>query len=183
MSERYVYSPDYNYYFVTCTVVAWLDVFTRQDYIQILYDTLNYCRKNWGLNLHGYGIMSNHIHLLISSDDRPLNKTLKSFKQYSAKQILESIEESPVESRKKWMVNLMAFAGKKMGQNHQFWQHNNHFLPLKNDERVRAALNYIHENPVKAGIVPRAEYYSNSSAYDYYSGKQGLMEVDIIEGL
>lgn len=183
MSERYVYSPEFYYYFVTCTVVGWLAVFTRQDYIQILYDTLDFCRKNWGLNIHGYVIMSNHIHLLISTDGRPLNKTVKSFKHFSAIKILESITESPVESRKNWIMNLLSFAGKKGDRNHQFWQHNNHFLPLKNDERVKAALDYIHENPVKAGIVPRAEYFSNSSAYDYFSGNKGRIEVDVIDGL
>jgi len=51
-------------HFITCTVVGWLDVFTRSKYKDIIIDSLNYCIKNKGLVLNAYVIMSNHIHII-----------------------------------------------------------------------------------------------------------------------
>jgi putative transposase len=42
-------------------------------------------------------------------------------------------------------------------------------------------INYIHNNPVAAGIVTNAEAYLYSSARDYYYGKQcGLLKIDFL---
>ena len=41
-------------------------------------------------------------------------------------------------------------------------------------------LNYLHENPVRAGIVRNAEHYIYSSAKDYYIGKEGLIRLEIL---
>jgi putative transposase len=32
-------------YFLTFTVVGWIDVFTRKNYCDIIIDSLEYCRK------------------------------------------------------------------------------------------------------------------------------------------
>ena len=53
-------------YFVTCTVVHWVDVFTRVEYRKLVVDSLIHCQKEKGLRIHAYVIMSNHIHLLLS---------------------------------------------------------------------------------------------------------------------
>ncbi len=54
-------------YFVTFTIINWIDVFTRKDYKLIITDSLNYCRENKGLEVFAWVIMSNHIHLIIRS--------------------------------------------------------------------------------------------------------------------
>ena len=41
-------------------------------------------------------------------------------------------------------------------------------------------LNYVHENPVRAGIVRNAENYLYSSANDYYTGKEGMIKLEIM---
>jgi hypothetical protein len=54
-------------YFLTLSVVNWVDVFSRQIYRDIIIDNLKYCQKNKGLVIFAYVIMSNHIHLLVQS--------------------------------------------------------------------------------------------------------------------
>jgi putative transposase len=67
------------------------------------------------------------------------------------------------------LIWLFARAGKRNSNNtnYQFWQQHNHPIELGNDERVYKILDYIHENPVKAGIVCSPEDYFYSSAKNY----------------
>jgi REP element-mobilizing transposase RayT len=53
---------------ITCTIVGWIDIFTRKCYRDLLLDSLNFCRKEKGLLVFAYVIMSNHIHLIIQTN-------------------------------------------------------------------------------------------------------------------
>ncbi|MFT6802352.1 MAG: REP element-mobilizing transposase RayT [Salibacteraceae bacterium] len=92
-------------YFLTFQVVEWVDVFTRKTYRDIIIENLKFCRENKGLEIYGYVIMSNHIHLLLRSDSNYLSNTIKEFKSFSAKQILKLIETGS-ESRRDWMLKV-----------------------------------------------------------------------------
>jgi len=103
MGFGYRISEQQAVYFITCTVVQWIDVFTRKEYADIVVDSLRYCQKNKGLNnIYGWVIMSNHIHLIIScNDDFELSHTLRDFKKFTSSQIVDAIEKNNRESRKK----------------------------------------------------------------------------------
>ena len=45
-------------------VVDWLDVFTRQEYKDILIESLHYCQKTKGMEIYAWCIMTNHVHLI-----------------------------------------------------------------------------------------------------------------------
>ena len=126
--------------------------------------------------------MSNHIHLIASSKEgNHLSDILRDFKKYTSKAIVEQIEKMP-ESRKDWMLDRFYFNGKYKPKikNYQFWKEGNHPIQLESNEFMDQKLNYIHNNPVTAGIVHRAEDYVYSSAIDYAGGK-GLLDVVFIE--
>ena len=99
MKEGYVIRDQTLPHFITATVVDWIDIFTRQVYRDIVIESLEYCIKNKGMLLYGYVIMSNHIHLIIQSEHGKLSDLIRDFKQFTAKNILEKIQNSP-ESRK-----------------------------------------------------------------------------------
>jgi len=97
-------------YFLTLTVVDWLDVFTRKEYKLEVVDSLNYCVKNKGLDLHAWCLMSNHLHLLGKTREPfSLSDFLRDFKRHLAKRIVESLETESIESRRDWMLNRMKF--------------------------------------------------------------------------
>ena len=73
MSTRYKFVDNYSTYFVTFAVVNWIDVFTRNDYRAIVIDSINYCVRNKGLIVHGWVLMTNHVHLLISMKNDDTN--------------------------------------------------------------------------------------------------------------
>ena len=60
-------------HFITATVIDWVDVFSRKKYRDIVIDSLNFCIHNKGMILYGFVIMSNHIHLIVQSNDGKLS--------------------------------------------------------------------------------------------------------------
>ncbi len=86
MGDKYNIRDNESIYFSTFTVVDWIDVFTRKEYRDLVLENLTYCRLNKGLKLHGYVVMSNHIHLMVSSKEGyDLAGTLRDLKTYLSK--------------------------------------------------------------------------------------------------
>ena len=127
MSDKYKTEAEQLYY-VTLTVVGWIDVFTRKEYVYDLMKNIKYCQENKGLELYAYVIMSNHLHMVAKAEGQPLNILLGNFKSYTAKQLIKQIEENSSESRKEWLLHMFKFYGKGNSQNEevQFWQNGNH---------------------------------------------------------
>ena len=171
-------------HFITFAVINWIDVFTRKEYKDIILDSLRHCKKEKGLSIYSWVIMSNHIHFILSAKEGyELSNILRDFKKYSSDKVIKAIEQNTEESRKDWMLKLFKLAGKKNPRNscYQFWQQDNHPIELNSNYLVDQKLEYIHNNPVKAGIVEKAEDYLYSSAIDYYTGKKGLLEIEFLE--
>lgn len=168
-------------HFITSTVIDWVDVFSRKVYRDIVIESLDFCIQNKGMILYGYVIMSNHIHLIVQSKDGKLSDLIRDFKKFTAKRILERIENEP-ESRRNWMLKRFEFACKSHSRNekYQFWQYGNHPEEIYTEKFLWQKLDYIHLNPVRAGIVDKASHYLYSSASNYVDGK-GLLEVEIVQ--
>lgn len=156
-------------YFITCTVVQWVDVFTRSIYADVLIDSLKYCQQHKELEIYGYVIMPSHIHMIVRHEEGQLDKIIGQFKSYTAKEIIKLIENSPEESRKKWLLHLFAYAAKyhKQHAEYMFWQYTKHPVALSNHKSFQQKLDYIHYNPLKAGYVTEAEkwYYSSANIF------------------
>ena len=78
MSRRHkVHFPN-DLYFVTLTIVGWIDIFTRRDYCDIIIENLKYCKEHKGLTIYAYVIMSNHMHMicLLYTSPSPRDATL-----------------------------------------------------------------------------------------------------------
>ena len=168
-------------YFLTSTVVDWVDVFTRPVYRYIIIDSLKYCINEKGLELYSWVIMSNHIHLVAASKKGfDLSDTMRDFKKHTSKQIIAAIL-SEIESKKEWMMNRFEYAGKNDNKikYYKFWQDGNEAKPIYNFEFLKQKIDYIHNNPVKAEIVEYPEQYKFSSVIDYAGGK-GLLSLNLL---
>lgn len=167
-------------YFLSWTVVRWVDVFTRPLYKDILIDSLRYCQQEKGLVLYAYVIMSNHVHLIASTPNQHLGDLIRDIKHFTSKRILKAIQEED-ESRKNWMLWLFKDEGHRSAKNKsfQFWQHKNHPVLLHTERMKKDRLEYLHQNPVKAGWVYKPEDYIYSSASSY-AGLDGLLEVELL---
>ncbi|WCT11632.1 REP-associated tyrosine transposase [Mucilaginibacter jinjuensis] len=165
MSELRKANTDHAY-FITLTVVGWIDVFTRHEYCDEIISNLEYCRKYKGLKVYEYCIMSNHIHLIISRSDGSLSDLLRDLKSYTSKRIIELITNNPQESRKEWMLHLFKYFAKSYKQNseYMFWQKTSHPIELLTVDVFDQKKDYIHQNPVKAMMVNDEAGYVYSSA-------------------
>lgn len=178
MSCSYKFHDPDATYFVTFAVVDWVDVFIRNEYRNILIDSFNFCSRKKGLVIHAWVIMTNHVHLIISRNGQiKLEDIMRDMKKFTSVEIIQSIENNTIESRKKWMLKIFEEAGRLNSNNvkFQFWQQNNQPMELDNNNIIDQKLNYIHENPVKHGFVKQAECWEWSSAVDYAGGK-GLVD-------
>ncbi len=124
--------------------------------------------------------MSNHIHMLVQSQTGALSNTVRDFKSYTSKVILNAIENDN-ESRREWMLNYFEHAARMHERNSKFqlWTHENHAEHIFTDKFVRQKVEYIHMNPVRAGIVRAPESYIYSSASNY-AGLESVLDVEII---
>lgn len=168
-------------HFVTLTVVDWIDVFTRKRYKDSIIESLQYCIQNKGMILYGYVIMSNHIHMIVQSDQEDVSGLLRDFKKFTAKKILEQIQSQP-ESRREWMLSRFKKATETHQRNKefQFWRYGNHPEEIYSQKFLWSKLDYIHLNPVRAGIVSKASHYNYSSASNYLNDN-GLLEINLAD--
>jgi putative transposase len=168
-------------YFITITVIDWVDLLTRPVYKDIIIDSLKYCHQTKGLDIHAYVIMSNHWHAIVSSKDQLLEHIIRDLKKFTSKKLISSLQETN-ESRKEWLLKKFAFAANrvKKGVNYKVWQDGFHPIHLATNEMIDQRLKYIHYNPVEAGYVYEPEHYAYSSAKDY-SGLPGLIALQMLE--
>lgn len=183
MSEKYKVKDNQALYFVTLTIIDWVDVFTNEKYKEILIESLNYCKLKKELVVYAYVIMSNHIHLIVSaSEGNEIPAIIRDFKKFTSKAIIESIREGP-ESRTEWLLNKFKFAADRIKRNKNFkvWQDGFRPKELNANKMINQKLDYIHNNPVKAGIVYQPEHYKYSSAVNYSGGVDAVLEVEYID--
>ena len=167
MSTGYKIAEGTGAYYLTFQIVGWVDLFTRQVYKDIVIESLKYCQQNKGLELFAYVIMSNHIHLLARSQSSDLSGTIRDFKNYTSRKFIE-ILESNIESRSEWMKMVFEYHGKfKNKQTNQIWTHENHAEHIYSQKFIEQKITYIHNNPVRAGIVTKPYDYLYSSAKNY----------------
>jgi len=172
MAFEYRIKDQYAQHFVTFTVHQWVNVFTRKAYIDILLESLRFCQKNKGLKIYGWVIMTNHIHLIISSNKGNLSDIIRDLKKYTSSKIVKAIEENPKESRKRWMLWLL-----KKEDRIWFWKEGYHGEEITTMSFFDSKLQYIHLNPVRANIVMKEEEYLYSSCADYYGISKGLLDL------
>jgi REP element-mobilizing transposase RayT len=166
-------------YFLTFTVVDWVDIFSRKIYKDIIIDSLDFCRKSKGLKIWAYVIMTNHIHCMLSASNNDLSNVVRDFKRYTAVKILDTIRTIP-ESRRDWMLKRFEFASRRSARNshYQFWLNDNHAIEINTPQFLIQKMKYIHENPVRAGFVINPGDWVYGSMRNYL-GLHGILEIDI----
>ena len=99
MSRKYKFHNPDGVYFVSFAVQEWVDVFTRNEYKNILVENIEYCIKHKGLELFAWCIMTNHVHLIIrAQESTSLSIILRDYKKFTSKAIIKAIADNPREA-------------------------------------------------------------------------------------
>ncbi len=186
MGFKYRITSDDELYFLTLTVVDWIDVFTRKELCEDILESLKYCQQHKGLIIYAWCLMPSHLHMVVSVEPgtNRLSDIMRDFKKFTSKKIIQSIN-TIAESRKEWLLRHFAYVGKFNPKitDYQFWQEGLHPIELLSFKFIEQKINYIHKNPVEAGVVFREEDYVLSSAAQYAGEYNALLEVRVIEDL
>lgn len=162
MSE-YLKTEEGKPYFLTSTIVDWIDLFTRPCYVNILLDSIRFCQQQKGLEVYAYVIMPSHFHMIARCEGK-LSNTLRDMKEHTSKRIIREILDNPQESRKEWLLEKFKLHQNDGKKHYRVWQEGYHPEELYSDRFIDQKQYYIHMNPVEAGIVNRPEHYAWSSA-------------------
>ncbi|WP_308993701.1 transposase [Mariniflexile litorale] len=181
MSRKYKFHNKAGLYFVSFATINWIDVFTREMYFNVLAESINYCRKEKGMELYAYCFMPSHVHFIFRSANDEPSELLRDFKRHTSKKKIEVIENNPQESRKEWLLWMFERAGIKNAttSKYQFWQHHNKPIELWSEKVIKQKIDYIHNNPVESGFVTNAVDWKYSSARNFQDDNT-ILEIDTV---
>lgn len=167
-------------FFVTSTIVDFFSVFKNHSDYLILIDNLNFYRVKFDVKLFGFVLMPNHYHLLVQLDNSKgqLSKFQQDLRKFTAKKILEKLYG---ENRFREIKILEDAARDLPKQRHKVWMDRFDDEVIKSEKWFFQKLNYIHNNPVKKGLVEAPEDWLYSSARNYSKGDHSIIKIDIFE--
>ena len=182
MSEKYKVRDQSKLHFITFAVVRWTKVFTVEKYVNIVVESLKFCQKEKGLEVYAWCVMPNHVHFILGSKINNINDIVRDFKKYTSVHITRAMELDASEEGRR-MLDIFKDEAQRSNKHvkYKFWQNQYHPIELSTNKMMDQKLDYIHENPVKAGLVELAEDYKYSSAKDYHTSEKGLVEIEFIE--
>lgn len=146
-------------YFVTVNAFNKRNIFKLDRFKMLYLETLDYCRKKFKFQLFGFVIMRDHIHLLLTPPGK-----------YTISDVMHHVNGVFANKYNKITKNSGRVIQRK------FWEH---IIRNKNDFEEK--LNYIHNNPVRAGLVKNLEDWKYSSFHNYYLDDESLIIIDKIE--
>jgi len=159
--DKILYYPE----FVTATIYQWYPLLTKNEYKQIILESLQYLVRNNRIILYAYCIMDTHIHLIWQiKGDRLPSEVRRDFFRFTALKFKKNLLTTDSE-------RLSHFRATQSDRTYQFWERNTLCVDLFTDKVFDQKLDYIHNNPVAAGICVYPEEYEYSSASFYLNAQ------------
>lgn len=175
--SRYkIYETEYPY-FITSSIVDGIPLFANPELVQIVLEGLQFLQESRDVKLYAYVIMENHLHFIARDDD--LQKLVKNFKSFTARQIISFLKSGNY-YRLLRQIKRAKLKHKNQSE-YQVWQEGFHPKQLTTPDMMVQKLEYIHNNPVKRGYVDKPEHWRYSSARNYLE-MEFLIPVMLYEG-
>ncbi len=153
-------------FFITTTVVDWLPIFQRHDLAVAVLEQFAETSRIRQVSIAGYVLLPSHLHALVGMNPGSrLTNYVQAFKSLSSRRV-------KMMDIKEYQQSLY-----RSGR-YSLWRRGFDDLVISSDKQFRIKLEYIHNNPVKAGIVTAAVGYSYSSAGDWLGERHGFIEID-----
>jgi len=134
------------------------------EFFRILKEQL----QKWPAKLICYVVMPDHVHFIVNPRDGNIQGFCGALKSLTAKAIVDLTGDKRFIREKP----------DKDGSIHQFWQEGFKAFPLWSGWMIKQKINYIHNNPVRAGLCKSAKDYQWSSFRAYYFYSEEPLPVD-----
>jgi putative transposase len=159
MAHRYIISQDSPVLYITLVTNDRLPVFKSEQMKEVLCRAMDEARKSAGFLLFAYVIMKDHVHLLTSRPSTT-SDVLRVLKGLTARRVIDYLKAN------NYFDSLAKLQHQEQDRNYKYslWQTEKNVLPIFSEGMFMEKLNYIHQNPVRAGLVEKARDYRWSSA-------------------
>jgi len=160
-------------FFVTTTLVDFKPLVLNDSYYRLIIDSLNFMQRRGDFALIAYSIMLTHLHLVLQiSGEKNISDIMRDFKKYTSFRIRKRLEDG---GHHRIMESLRLRPGSR--QQFKVWMDRFDDLLITNEETLCTKVEYIHQNPVRAGLVERDIDWPYSSARNYRVNDHSLVEV------
>jgi REP element-mobilizing transposase RayT len=164
-------------FFITTTVLNFLNVFRENKPCQLLLDNIKHYQKKYNFSILAYVIMPSHFHWIVKINSKygSVTDIMRDVKKYSAWDIMQYLSCKSEIYKGIFNDNAKEYLSK---QNRKFWMDRFYDEVIRSDQMFWDKLIYLHNNPVKANLVKKPEDFIYSSARNYILGDQSIIEVD-----
>ena len=153
-------------FFVTTTVKDWKPAFSNKAIALAVLSQLRETLHHYDVSLTGYVLMPSHLHAILGFQQAELlSRFMQSFKILSSKKVKAFLGTTHSDFR-------------RPDGTFALWKPRFDELVITSEKQLKVKLNYIHANPVRAGLAATAEGWPFSSAAAWYQDKPSILEID-----
>ena len=157
-------SPLYHLQYFTANILNWKHLLKPGKYKDVIMESLHFLVKDKRIELNAFAIMNNHIHDMQIQQGHSRENVQRDFLKYISQTIIRDLEL-------KHPKVLKVFATNAKVRKYQIWQRNPLSVDLFSKEVYIQKMEYIHNNPVKAGLCRYPELYKYLSVEFYETGE------------
>jgi putative transposase len=151
---KHFFEPCHFYHLTTRTRDGGF-AFESDDAKHQVVEAMAFYRRRHAWKVHGFVVMANHVHLVVSATGLELSDAVRDFKKLVFRQ-LGGLDDGSL------------------------WERRYDDNAITHPRELRDVIQYVHNNPVRIGLAPRAEDFFWSSARNYAGLKPVAMEIDAI---
>ena len=147
--------------FFTATILQWQKLLQPDKYKTIITNSLQFLVQEKRVQIFGFVIMTNHLHIIWrATNTQSRAKVQHAFMTYTAQTILKDVTMHHPKVLPHFLIQAK-------DRTYQVWERNALSVELRSNEVLLQKLQYIHQNPVRAGIciLPEAYRFSSASLY------------------
>lgn len=168
---------DENFFFITTTVVKFIPIFNDPIFCEILISNIKHYKLKYGFDVLGYVIMPTHFHWILEVNNKlgSVSDIMRDIKKFTAWKIFDKL----IENKNNLLLESFTEAANRIeDQQRKLWMKRFDDEVIRDQKMFWTKLNYVHKNPVKEGIVLKAEDYKYSSARNYAFNNHSVLEVN-----
>jgi REP element-mobilizing transposase RayT len=144
--------------YLTAVAKDRLPVFRKDQIKTITCNALNEARNSGGFPIYAYVLMPDHFHAITDSTLKP-SKAIQYLNGIISRRVIDHLKEH---SHNASLRKLRRESGAR-GHRYSLWGHHSNAFPIFSEDMLMQKVNYIHQNPVRAGLVEPADDYRWSS--------------------
>jgi len=152
-------SNDTPAYYLTSVTKNRLPVFGQPTLKDLVCKALDEARQSAGFLLFAYVVMPDHLHAILASELKP-SKVAQYVNGIIARRVINYLKEHEY----KESLAKLAHEDRGRGYRYSLWDHNSNMKRLTQEDVFMQKVNYLHQNPVRAGLVEHPQDYRWSSA-------------------